>query len=83
MRLGRGERIGPVDVPRAELGAHGLALHDYAALRLVRCERDRLVEQRLVVDHAGDLDAARRREHDLRLRVVDSRAQLGRGEAPR
>ena len=41
---------------------------------------DRRVEQRLVGDDPVDLDAARGREDDLRLGVVDAGRQLVRGE---
>ncbi len=44
-------------------------------------ELDREIEQRLVRHEAARLDAARGGEHELRLRVVDARGKLGRGEA--
>ena len=44
-------------------------------------ERDRLVEQRLVFDDAADLEAAARRQDELRLGVVDAGRELVRGEA--
>ncbi len=57
------------------------ALQDDAGLRLGGGERDRLVEQRLVSDHAAGLDAAARREDQLRLGVVDAGRELVGGEA--
>jgi hypothetical protein len=39
------------------------------------------VEDRLVLHDAAGLDAAGRRDHDLRQRVVDADGQLVRGEA--
>ncbi len=45
-------------------------------------EFDGLVEQWLVLDDLGALDAAGRRHHDLRLGVVDSHGELTGGEAP-
>ena len=50
-------------------------------LRLVRRELDRLVEQRLVLDDATDLDAAGRGHDDLGFRVLDPRRELGCREA--
>jgi len=55
-------------------------LQDEAALRLRLRQADRLVEQVLVGDDAAGLDAAARREDDLRLGVVDPRRQLIGGE---
>jgi hypothetical protein len=56
------------------------ALHDDAALRRLGNARQRLVEQRLVRDHARALDP-----HDAETtasaRVVDARRQLVGGEA--
>jgi hypothetical protein len=52
------------------------ALQDHAGLRLCRRQRDRLVEQRLVLDDAARLDAAARREHHLRLGIVEARGKL-------
>ena len=43
---------------------------------LVLGELDRLVEQRLVGDHARALDAATRRQNDFRLGVVDAGGEL-------
>jgi len=48
---------------------------------LRRDAQDRLVEQWLVRHHAARLDAARRRQHELRLRVLDALRQLRRREA--
>ena len=49
---------------------------------LCRDKLDRLVEQRLVRDDAAGLDAAARRQDDLRLAVVDAgRELLGREAA--
>ena len=52
------------------------ALQDQTGGGLVLGEIDRLVEQRLVGDDAGALDAAARRQDDLRLGVVDAGGQL-------
>ena len=57
------------------------ALQDEAGLRLVLGEFDRLVEQRLVGNDAGALDAAARRQDHLRLGVVDAGGELLRREA--
>ena len=56
------------------------ALQDEAGRRLVLGELDRLVEQRLVGNDAGALDAAAGREDDLRLGVVDAGGELLGGE---
>ena len=50
--------------------------------RLHRGELDRLVEQRLVGNDAIPLDAARRRDDQLRLGVTNAGRQLVRSEAP-
>ena len=44
-------------------------------------ERDRLVEQRLVMHDAAGLEAAACRQDHLRLGVVDAGRQFARGEA--
>ena len=49
--------------------------HD-AGLRLYARKLDRLVEQRLVLHDPAGLDAAARRENQLRLRVVDAGGEL-------
>ena len=57
-------------------------LQDQARIGLMRSERDRLVEQRLVFDDAAaGLDPAARGEDRLRLGVVDAGRKLARGEA--
>ena len=43
-------------------------------------ERNRFVEQRLVADEVGGLDAAARRQDDLWTRIVDAHRKLARGE---
>ena len=58
-----------------------LALQDQAVLRRVFRQRDRLVEQRLVGDDAAGLEAAGRRDHQLRPGVVDAGGEFLRGEA--
>jgi hypothetical protein len=57
------------------------ALQDQAGLRLVPGELDRLVEQRLVGDDAGALEAAARGQDDFRLGVVDAGGELLGGKA--
>ena len=53
-----------------------LALQDDASRGLVPRERDRLVEHRLVGNHPAGLEAAARREDQLRLGVVDPGGKL-------
>ena len=57
------------------------SLEDEAGFRLRGGERDRLVEQRLVGDDPGALDAAGGGEDDLRLGVVDAGRELLRRKA--
>ena len=57
------------------------ALQDETSVGLVAGERDRLVEQRLVFDDAADLEAAARRQDQLRLGIVDAGRELVRREA--
>ena len=56
-------------------------LQDQTSVGLVRRERDRLVEQRLVGDDAAGLDAAARRQDRLRRGVVDAGREFVRGKA--
>ena len=69
--------IAPGDEVRLRLRA----LQDQAGLGLCAREFDRLVEQRLVSHHPAGLDAAARRQDDLRLGVVEAGRQFARGEA--
>ncbi|KTT90245.1 hypothetical protein NS44R_14900, partial [Mammaliicoccus sciuri] len=67
---------------RGELARLLRPLQDDAGIRLGGGEADRFVEQRLVLDNAPGLDAAARREDQLRLGVVDAgRELLGREAA--
>ncbi|MEY9610321.1 hypothetical protein ABIF21_003195 [Bradyrhizobium elkanii] len=67
---------------RGELASLLRPLQDDAGLGLAAGEADRLVEQRLVLHDAPGLDAAARREDQLRLGVVDAgRKLLGREAA--
>ncbi len=82
-RSGLGSRRGlaPVEVAaREELGPRFVPLENDAVLGTMARLLERAVEERLVLDDAVDLDAARAGEHDLRPRVVDSNRQLVRGE---
>ncbi len=72
---------GPVVVAVAHLGNRLRSLQHQTGLRLVRAASQCRVEQRLVLDHPRGLEAAGRRHHDDRLRVVDAGRELGRGEA--
>src|SRR5262249_18844716 len=77
-----GAQLRPVGVGAGtERGLLLRALQDEAGVGLVAGERDRLVEQRLVFDDAADLEAAARRQDELRLGVVDAGRELVRGEA--
>src|SRR5262245_24441983 len=81
-RLGAGQRLAPVLIAAAHEGRGLLRpLEDHAAGDLVLGQLDRAIEQRLVGDHAVDLDAARGREDQLGLGVVDTLGQLTRREA--
>ncbi len=53
-----------------------LALLDDHGFGLMGGQLERAVEQRLVLDHAAGLDAARRRHDHLRRGVVDADRQL-------
>ncbi len=77
-RLGLGEVM---VAPRGQRGAFGLALQDQAGIRLVRRQRDRRVEQRLVFHHPPRLEPARGGDNHLRLGIGDARGKLGRREA--
>ena len=84
--LAGGHRVGaqrrPIMVAAFDqVGLELRALQDDAGLRLMRGERDRLVEQRLVGHDAVDFDAAGRRQDQLRLGVVDAGGELLGGEA--
>jgi hypothetical protein len=57
------------------------ALQDHPLRGLVRGQLDGAVEQRLVLDHAGALDAARGGDDDRWRGVVDPSRELARGEA--
>ena len=67
MRRGRGLGLGQVVVAaRRQHARRLLALQDQAGIRLVRRQRDRRVEQRLVVHDAAGLEAAGGRDDHLR-----------------
>ena len=73
---------GPVDVAAFDHRSGCLrARVDHALARLVGGNLDRLVEQRLVLDHAVRLDAAGGRDDDFRLRVIHAGCQLVGREA--
>ena len=84
--VGRGARglpLDPVEVPPgSEFGGRLRALQDHAVVRLVGRERERFLQERLVRNHAVELDAAGRGEHELRRRVVDAYGEFARGESP-
>ena len=78
----RTDMLGIVEVAAGQqIADQLLALQDQAFVRRAFRQRDRLVEQRLVGDDAAGLEAAGRRDHHLRLRVVDAGGELLRGEA--
>jgi hypothetical protein len=77
-----GHRLGPRDVAAGLELAGGLgALQDDARGGGVLGEIERVVDHRLVVDDAGGLDAARRRDHHRRPGVVDARGEFVCGES--
>ena len=81
VRLGPGKEVAPVEVAGRVEGASVLgALEDDAPVRAVARELDRPVEERLVLDDAPRLDAARGAEDHLRLAVVDAPRELLRRE---
>ena len=59
---------------------HLRALQDQASLRLVLGERDRFVEQRLVIHDAAWFEAAACGENDLRRGVVNAGGEFARRE---
>ena len=61
-----------VVAPRDQFSAFGIALQDQAGIGLVRRQRDRRVEQRLVFHHPPGLEAAGCRHDHLRLGVGDA-----------
>ena len=63
-----------------EFGAGGVSLEDQAGVGLVRGERDRGVQQRLVFHHAAWLEAAGGGDDDLGLGVGDAGREFGGGE---
>ena len=72
-----------VDVPTGHARHLGQAtIDEQHARRLVPCEFDALVEQRLVRNDLAVARAGVGRDDDLRLRVVDARGEIHRGEAP-
>ena len=76
------DMLGIVEVAAGqEVADQLLALQDQAFFRWVFRQRDRLVKQRLVGDDAAGLEAARRRDHHPRPRIVDAGRQFLRGEA--
>ena len=80
--LGVMAQLRPIVVAPGHHGGLALRpLQDDAAIGLVARERDRLVEQRLILHHAAGLDAAARRHHEFRLGVVDAGRELLRREA--
>ena len=75
-------RLRPIVIAAGdERGFRLRALQDQAGIGLVLRQRDRLVEQRLVMDDAAGLETAAGGENHLRLGVVDARRQFARGEA--
>ena len=74
-------QLRPVVVaPGNQRRLHLRPLQDEARLWFVDGERDRLVEQRLVFDHAAGLEPAARGQDHLRLGVVDADRELFRGK---
>ena len=85
-RFFRGHRfspqLGPVVVaPGNEFATLLRPLQDDAGLRLHAGERDRLVQQRLVLHDAAGLEPAARRKDQLRLGVLDAGRKLLGGKA--
>ena len=81
-RWGTRHEIAPVEVAPADERRRVVgSLEDHAALWLVRGQVDRAVEERLVGDDAVHLDAARGREDEPGLGVVDALGELVRREA--
>jgi hypothetical protein len=82
VRCGAGHDLVPVEVPA---GNERLALHrtlvDDAMLGFVLRLRDGRIEELLVGHDPPRLDAARRRDDDLRLGVVDATGELVRSKA--
>src|SRR3546814_9754960 len=75
-------RVLPVDIAAFDHRCNALrSLHDDGLRDLVRRQFDRLIEQRLVLDDAARLDAARCRDDQHRLGGVDALGQPRRGEA--
>ena len=80
--LGVGHHLVPVEVAAGQRFARPLvALHDDAGRRCVLGDVEGGVDHRLVVDGAGRLDAAGRRDDGGGLRVVDAGRQFARREA--
>src|SRR5207237_9281968 len=76
-------QLGPVVIPaRDEICFELRPLQDYAALRLVACQLDRIVEQGLVLDDAARLEPAACRKNELWLRIIKARGKLLCGEYP-
>ena len=67
--------------PGRQLTRRRVTLQDDACARLVRCEIDRAIEQRLVRYHAAGFDAAAGRNDDIGFRIVDARREFAGGEA--
>jgi hypothetical protein len=76
----RRDELGPVDVPLPQLGPRLLTLQDDDLVGLVLGSGDALVEERLVGHDPVGLDAARCREDELGLGVIDAGGDLGRSE---
>ncbi len=76
------DNFGPIQVAAgSQLGRHLRPLQDDGVPGLVRGSLDRAVEQRFVRDDLGTLDAARGRDDQDRLGVVDAGRELVGGKA--
>ena len=76
-RRRRRDGLVPVDVAAGDqLRGSGLALEDDAEIRFVAGDLDRLVEQRLVMDHPAGLDPAGAGDDRLGRRIVDPDGEL-------
>ena len=91
-RIGRRHRDGidrrrrrvrgiPIDIALTHLGRRLRSLKNDHPLRLMRAHLDRRIDQRLVLHDSRGLDSATGGHDDRRMRVVDPRAQLRRGES--
>src|SRR5215470_8184508 len=77
-----GDKLMPIAVTaRHHVGTAHRPLQDHTMLGLGARLGDRSVEQRLVGDDTVDLDAARGRQDDPRLGVIDARGEFVRSKA--